>query len=224
MTRRLCQQRSGHRVARRQYRSAARSTPTQYHGFGYFEDILDADNRLSLIVGTSNGNFQIPNQRGLQPSTGPHRRRPDRLSERRPRRESARADELRDRQLAAFARARSTGRPSFSTRYSRLAFTPSPLGDLLYDGHRAERLQARHRHSAGRPTSRIKLNDAHTLRAGWYVQHDDARTDATSQVLPTDAAGIQTSDVPITIADNGSPVAMDRKRSICRMNGARLSR
>ena len=43
---------------------------TQYHGFGYFEDILDSANRLSLIVGTSTGKFQIPNQSGLQPTLG----------------------------------------------------------------------------------------------------------------------------------------------------------
>ena len=33
-------------------------------GFGYFENILDDSNRLSLIVGTSDDQFQIPNQRG----------------------------------------------------------------------------------------------------------------------------------------------------------------
>jgi hypothetical protein len=43
---------------------------SQYHGFGYFEDILDPGNRLSLILGTSNDRFQIPNQSGLQPSLG----------------------------------------------------------------------------------------------------------------------------------------------------------
>jgi hypothetical protein len=43
---------------------------SQYHGFGYFEDIQDPSNRLSLILGTSNDKFQIPNQSGLQPSLG----------------------------------------------------------------------------------------------------------------------------------------------------------
>ncbi|HEX3483628.1 MAG TPA: hypothetical protein VHT51_01120, partial [Micropepsaceae bacterium] len=39
----------------------------QIHGFGYFEDILDADDRVALILGTSNDQFQIPNVGGLQP-------------------------------------------------------------------------------------------------------------------------------------------------------------
>ena len=43
---------------------------TQGHGFAYFEDILDPSNRVSLILGTSDDSFQIPNQRGLEPSLG----------------------------------------------------------------------------------------------------------------------------------------------------------
>ena len=42
----------------------------QYHGFGYLEKILDPANRLSLILGISDGAYQIPNQRGLQPTLG----------------------------------------------------------------------------------------------------------------------------------------------------------
>ena len=36
----------------------------QYHGFGYFEYILDESNRLSTVLSTSSGNFQIPNRAG----------------------------------------------------------------------------------------------------------------------------------------------------------------
>src|SRR5450432_413555 len=39
----------------------------QYHGFGYFEYILDEANRLSAVLSTSTGNFQIPNRAGLTP-------------------------------------------------------------------------------------------------------------------------------------------------------------
>src|SRR5271156_4584593 len=43
---------------------------TQIHGFGYFEDIIDSSDRLSLILGISDDKFQIPNQQGLQPTLG----------------------------------------------------------------------------------------------------------------------------------------------------------
>jgi outer membrane receptor for ferrienterochelin and colicins len=44
---------------------------TQIHGFSYLEDILDESNRVSLILGISDEEFQIPNQVGLQPG-GPN--------------------------------------------------------------------------------------------------------------------------------------------------------
>src|SRR5882724_3665520 len=44
-----------------------RSTPLhdrtrQYHGFGYFERILDESNRVTVIFGSSDDRFQIPNR------------------------------------------------------------------------------------------------------------------------------------------------------------------
>jgi len=42
----------------------------QIHGFGYLEKILNENDRLSLILGISDGKYQIPNQSGLQPTLG----------------------------------------------------------------------------------------------------------------------------------------------------------
>jgi outer membrane receptor protein involved in Fe transport len=44
------------------------------------------------------------------------------------------------------------------------------------------------------------------VRAGLYYQHDSSSSDTTSQVLATDAAGVQTSNVPLTIVENGTQV------------------
>ena len=54
---------------------------TQIQGFGYFENIIDSNDRLSLIMGISDDEFQIPNQAGLQPSLGLDRQRSNRVSE-----------------------------------------------------------------------------------------------------------------------------------------------
>ena len=40
----------------------------QYHGFGYFEYIIDDNNRVSMIVGASDDHFEIPNRRGFNSS------------------------------------------------------------------------------------------------------------------------------------------------------------
>ena len=175
---------------------------TQYHGFGYFEDILDPDNRLSLMVGTSSGKFEIPNQKGLQPSLGltvngvtdfPS----EKLDENQ--------RELTNYAIASWQHSQGSldWQTSFTTRYSRLAFTPDPLGDLLYDGI-AQNAYKRDVGLGWQTDFAYQLNDSHTLRAGWYLQHDDARTESTSKVLPTDDAGNQTSDVPVSISENDS--------------------
>src|SRR5579859_962616 len=39
----------------------------QYHGFGYFEYILDEADRLTAVLSTSTGNFQIPQRAGRTP-------------------------------------------------------------------------------------------------------------------------------------------------------------
>src|SRR5450755_2846345 len=43
---------------------------TQTHGFGYLEDILNSENRIAVMLGSSVGQFQIPNQNGLEPPLG----------------------------------------------------------------------------------------------------------------------------------------------------------
>ncbi len=40
----------------------------QFHGFAFLQDILDDNSSVTAIVGTSNNQFQIPNQVGLQPT------------------------------------------------------------------------------------------------------------------------------------------------------------
>ena len=105
----------------------------QYHGFGYFEDILDADNRLSLILGTSNGQFEIPNQSGLQPSLGLTVNGQTQYPS-----EDLDENQREVTQYAILSWQHAQGaldwQTALSSRYSSLTFTPDPLGDLLYDG------------------------------------------------------------------------------------------
>src|SRR6185312_9009581 len=52
----------------------------------------------------------------------------------------------------------------------------------------------------------FQLGDHHTVRAGFYLQYDKSTSYTTSQVLPVDDDGNQTSDVPLPIVDNGNEI------------------
>jgi outer membrane receptor for ferrienterochelin and colicins len=186
-----------------------RSTPLhdrtkQYHGFGYFERILDESNRVTVIFGSSDDRFQIPNRAGVHAADiGPG------LTV------NGESDFLSDfldenqREITHFGTLswqHSQGNLSVQTsligRYSSLNFTPDPqLGGLLFDGISQ---QAYKKDVAfGLQSDGVYLlTDTHTLRAGVYAQTDRLTSNTTSQVLPTGDTGAQTSDIPVSVIDN----------------------
>ena len=116
----------------------------QYHGFGFVEDILDENDSVSLLLGTSDDQFQIPNNFGLQPSglDGVNGLGPDGVLLVNGKSEfpSQQLDE-RQRELTHFGGVsflHSQGALDFQVsgiaRYSSLTFSPDMLGDLLYNG------------------------------------------------------------------------------------------
>jgi outer membrane receptor protein involved in Fe transport len=177
---------------------------TQGHAFSYLEDIIDSSDRLSLIMGLSDDEFQIPNQVGLQPSLGLNDQGQTAFL----------SNDLNERQheLAEYAilswqhsEGALNWQTSLSARYTSLHFVPDWVGDLLFNGIAQDAFKDDT--AIGWQTdAAYKLNDAHTVRAGLYFQHDLAKSDTTSQVLPIDAAGVQTSLYPLTIVENGSQV------------------
>jgi outer membrane receptor protein involved in Fe transport len=186
---------------------------TQVHVFGYFEDILDASDRLSLILGAFNGQYQIPNQRGLQPTgiTGITGLGPGGLLEANGQ-SAFLSNNLNETQheltqYAVLSWQHTQGafdwQSSVTGRYTSLDFEPDWTGDLLFNGI-AQNAFKEDTAFGWQTDSAYHLTDTHTLRAGFYLQHDNAISTTTSQVLPIDAAGVQTSDVPLAIPDNGS--------------------
>lgn len=181
------------------------STPLHDHTrqvqlFGYADHIIDDSSRISLIGGTSVSDFQIPNRRGLHPGLGlTVDGQSDFLS-----------DDLDETQHEATSYGilsylhttdRLTTQASLFARYSTLTFRPDPLGDLLFDG--ISQYAAKKDLAAGlQVESAYNLNDFHTIRGGVIVQGDRATSDTVSQVLPVDSTGAQTSDVPLSIADD----------------------
>ena len=170
--------------------------------FVYVDHIVTQQDRISFIGGYSNDRFQIPNTPGLEPDLGLNVNgitgSPSTL-----------LNETQ-REVTGFAlgswlhdAGRYTVQTSLFSRYSTLDFRPSAdLGDLLFTGISQNALK---RDTAFGVQSEgvYKLTSDHTLRGGVIIQGERATSDTSSLVLPVDDNGVQTSNIPETILDNG---------------------
>jgi len=177
----------------------------QGQGFGYFEDVIDPSSRIALILGTSREQFQIPDRPGQTPQlgltvNGQSNFPSDKLDENQ--------RELTHYGVLSYLRSQESFdvQVSLFGRYSSLYFTPDPLGDLLYDGI-AQTAYKRDIAGGIQTEGAYHLSDRHTIRAGVVIEGDRATSNTSSLVLPTNAAGIQTSDQPLTVQDDGGKTA-----------------
>jgi outer membrane receptor protein involved in Fe transport len=177
----------------------------QLQGFAYVDHIIDPQSRVSFMFGTSDESFQLPNRRGLNAAD------PGGLGLTVQGVSSFPSEALNDRQrentqFGAVSYLHTTDRTtlqvSLFSRYSTLTFRPgSGPGDLLFTG--ISQNAAKSDWTTGLQAEGVyNLTPTHTLRAGVILQTDHAFSDTTSQVLPVDAMGAQTSDIPLSIVDN----------------------
>jgi outer membrane receptor protein involved in Fe transport len=172
----------------------------QGHAFALLEDIIDSDNKISAIIGYFQGSFQIPDNPGQTPSF-------QYLNQ-----TSFDSSLLNEHQLESndygvvsylHAGDRFDIQVSGFERYSRLAYHPDAIGDLMFYGLTqtarrediAEGLQV---------DSTYRASSDHTLRAGgeFHIERAIASTD--SQVFPcSDPACVNVGTVPISLTDNG---------------------
>jgi outer membrane receptor protein involved in Fe transport len=178
---------------------AIHDTTDQFHGLGYVSGIIDPDTRISLILGGFDGSFQISNNPGQTPlplnvnGTTTFN--------------SANLNETQNEStgFAALSLQKHIGtvdvQVSLFNRTSTLQFKPDWVGDLLFNGiaQEASRLDVA---SGVQADGSWRVNDQHTLRAGFMAELEQASSYTTSNVLPVNAAGVQTSTTPITITDN----------------------
>ena len=173
---------------------------TQAHGFAYLSYIPTSDARISAMLGTSIGYFQIPNNPNQTPNftaNGVSTFNSADLNQNQ--REinhyaivalQISGDKL-DYQIAPF------------TRYSETKFTPDPVGDLVFNGV-ADRSQLSSWSSGIQADASYKLSDDHTLRAGLFASAERTISQVTSDVFLTDPNGNQLTDQPSRIFDQNS--------------------
>jgi outer membrane receptor protein involved in Fe transport len=173
----------------------------QGRGFGYISGIIDPTTRVSLILGTSRSQFQIPNTPGKSPGMG---LTVDGVSDF----DSGNLNE-NQRQITHYSilsLQKKSGPLDFQVsafnRYSSVYFTPDPLGDLLFNGV----AQTAYRRSIATGTqgdASLQFNPDMTLRAGFFIQAERSTFATNSLVLPTDPTGAQLTDQPTSIMDSG---------------------
>jgi outer membrane receptor protein involved in Fe transport len=181
---------------------------TQYHEFAYFEYILDESNRLSAVLSSSAGKFQIPNRGGQVPGIANADGTPLNVEGQ----TAYPSDALNEnqRELNHFAifswqhsQAAFNVQTSATARYSSLNFTPDPLGDILFAGI-TQNAYKQNVAYALQSDAAYELNDVHTVRAGVFLQSDHSKSLTRSAVIELDDAGNQTSGIPATILDDGA--------------------
>jgi outer membrane receptor protein involved in Fe transport len=171
----------------------------QAKGFGYLSHLIDANSRVSLMLGVTDNRFEIPDVPGQSPnylladsppvdSATLNARQKEQTSFQVLTYQASPNDRL-DYQLSVFHR-------STDVRY-----TPDAVGDLVFNGVAADIFRQNQAEGVQGDWS-YRLNDRHTVRAGLFAQHERFAVDNSSAVFPADADGNQTSDAPFTIVDD----------------------
>ena len=167
----------------------------------YFKD----DARLSLMFGTYNGNFEIPNNPNQSAqysltgysdvTTGFNSVASSSLNER----------QHEQNQFVVLSYQKSVGDLNYQLsgyhQYSQTHFLPDVVGDLIFNGIASE-VERSNRSVGLQFDSSYKINPAHTFRAGFAYKRENTTSNSNSHVFPI--IGDVLSSDPISIIDNSS--------------------
>ena len=184
-------------------RNAIHDDSQQPKGFAYVSGIIDPTSRLTAIFGATRSQFQIPQVAGQTPSLG---LTVNGISDF----PSALINE-NQRQINNFgilAWQKKIGDIDFQlagfSRYSSVYFSPGdPTADILFNGI-AQTAFRQNWASGVQGDGSWRVVPEHTLRSGFYILRERSPFNATSNVLPIDENGVQTTGQPISIFDSGS--------------------
>jgi outer membrane receptor protein involved in Fe transport len=180
-------------------RTALHDPTQQTKGFGYLSYLLGADSRVSVLFGTTDSRFQIPDVPGQTPSFTLDTVPPA----------SSATLNARQRERNRFAVVSYQGTAGANVDYQVSVFNrttdvhyqPDPVGDLEFNGIAADILR-RNVASGVQADLGYRINPTHTVRTGLFTQRETFTVNNSAQVFPADSDGNQTSGVPIQIQDN----------------------
>jgi outer membrane receptor protein involved in Fe transport len=181
----------------------------QERGFAYMSAFINPTTRVSLIAGTSNNNFQIPNTPG-QPigqngfvtnAFGVTSFDSARLNE----------NQWETTHFGVLSVQTSVdgfdGQLSYFTRYNNLHFLPDPVGDLLLNGISSTVTRTSYTNGIQGDAS-YQVSSAHTLRTGFTVSGEQIFAGNTSLVEPCMICDGTDNGAPESITDNVSKLGV----------------
>lgn len=181
-------------------------TTQQGKGFGYLSYLLNSTTKLSLMFGSYDGTFQIPNRPGQTPDpNGIGILGQMGLS-------GYNSATLNDQQTETNRFGVATLQSSLNdnidyqlslfTRYSSLHYLPDVTGNLAFNGVASDVFRSS-ASSGIQADGSDRLNDAHTLRMGLFGSSESIVSNNTSTVFNVDGAG-NVNSAPYGIVDNNS--------------------
>lgn len=181
----------------------------QERGFAYMSAFIDPTTRVSLIAGTSNNNFQIPNVPGAPIGQNGSVTNAFGVT-------SFDSALLNENQwelthFGVLSVQKSVdgfdGQLSYFTRYNNLHFLPDPVGDLLLNGIASTVTRTSYTNGIQGDGS-YQVNSAHTIRAGFSVSGEQVFVGNTSLVEPCMICDGSDNLAPVSITDNVSKLGM----------------
>jgi outer membrane receptor protein involved in Fe transport len=181
----------------------------QERGFAYMSAFIDPTTRVSLIAGTSNNNFQIPNVPGAPIGQNGFVTNAFGVT-------SFDSALLNENQwelthFGVLSVQKSVdgfdGQLSYFTRYNNLHFLPDPVGDLLLNGIASTVTRTSYTNGIQGDGS-YQVNSAHTIRAGFSVSGEQVFVGNTSLVEPCMICDGTDNGQPFPITDNVSKLGV----------------
>ncbi|HTV89939.1 MAG TPA: TonB-dependent receptor, partial [Stellaceae bacterium] len=166
---------------------------SETHDFAYLDKIIDANNKISVMAGEFNSQFQIPNNPGQPTFPGITAINGTPIAAF----NSAELNEsqLEGSQFGALSFLHSLGPLDFQvsliSKYSGLSYHPDELGDLAFNGVSEQATRTSWANNL-QAEGTYRLTPAHTLRAGILIGEEHVTADTSSDVLPqigTDSSG-----------------------------------
>ena len=176
---------------------------SQLLGFGYWSHIIDDTSRVSLIAGTSNQTFQLPNTPGLNSIDDGAGYTVNGVPEFFSNTLQSNQKETTDYVVASYLKSAGnfTGQVSLYARQSQLIYNPDWDAELAFNGV-AQQANKKDTTYGLQAEGAWVLNSHHTFRAGLIASTEKATSATVSDVFMLDGDGNQTSDVPTVIDDN----------------------